>query len=238
MGKIPACRKILQAITITVSCYFAVPPAFACETIDKSSQGYTIVLPNVKKRSNPCPVLLCLPGSGIKVKQDINQWAFASCKAGFIAIGIDIDYPSIQSPQDMQALYQRIQALITEVSRDYAINVKGVYIAGTSAGGMMSLALALQYPNAYKAVGVISGGRMGFGADANLQKAKGQYFYFAHGKKDKSISISEFYATKSKLEKRGGIIEFKILPEGEHTLPTSYYKEAVEWFSKLEANQK
>lgn len=222
---------IFHIILLTLFC--RVPNVYAGRVIEEPSQGYYIVLPNSIEKDKALPVLICLPGWGVKARQDINVWAFPVAKKGFLAIGIDIDYSGIQSNNDLKVLYQRIQDIINSVSSSYNINKNKIYIAGTSGGGMMSIALALLYPGKFKAIGVISGARLGFGAERHLKNAKGQLFCFYHGEKDKSISISEFYATKKRLEKNGAVIEFKVIPEGEHTLSSGYYSELVNWLYQL-----
>ncbi len=45
-----------------------------------------------------------------------------------------------------------------------------------------------------------------------------------HGQEDKMISIGKFYATKQQLEENGAVIQFKVVPEGAHTLRSGEYK--------------
>ena len=89
------------------------------------------------------------------------------------------------------------------------------------------------FPDKFKAIGVVSGGRIGFFAENHLRGAKGSKFYMIHGKQDKSIKIGEFYSTKKKLERNGALVEFKVLPKGRHTLSSSAYKEVVDWMGKV-----
>jgi predicted esterase len=207
--------------------------AHAGKIIENKEQGYYLVLPEETKADKPWPILIALPGWGVKVKQDINVWAFPASKRGLFVIGIDIDYSGIRVNSDIENLYKRIKRIISSVSSTYNIDKGKIYIAGTSAGGMMSIALALYDPGAFKAIGIISGARLAFGADLNTARAREQLFNFIHGKKDKRIPISEFYNTKKKLEAGGAIIEFKVIEEGEHTLPPYYYKDLVDWFYQL-----
>lgn len=97
----------------------------------------------------------------------------------------------------------------------------------------MAISLSLEFPDKFIAVGVVSGGRLGFGAEDNLRNARGQEFYMVHGQKDKSIPISEFRTTERRLEENGAAIEYNIIPEGEHTLSSSIYKEVVDWLAKV-----
>lgn len=225
-------RKIIYCFTLLLLCGW-VSSVYAGKLIEQPAQGYCIVLPDSKLLDKSLPILVCLPGWGITTKQDINMWAFPVSKRGFLALGIDVDYSSIKSLQDVKALHQRIKNIINSLIASYNINGNKIYIAGTSAGGIMSVSLALLYPGEFQAVGVVSGSRLGFGAENLLKNARGQLLYLFHGEKDKSIPIEEFYATKNTLQANGAIVKFKIIPEGQHTLATSYYKELVDWFYQL-----
>jgi predicted esterase len=206
---------------------------YAGKVIDKSSDGYFLFLPKTKLLEERFPVLICLPGWGVAAKDDIHQWTFPAAKNGFLVVGMDINYDSIHTPSDIKRLYHRIMKIINSLSINYPADIQRVYIAGTSAGGMMSIALALMYPGKFAAVGVVSGGRLAFGAKSNLRNARGCHFYMIHGEKDKSISIREFYSTKRLLEKNGAIVEFNVFPQGEHVLPSSVYRKVVDWLGKV-----
>ncbi|MFH1414330.1 MAG: PHB depolymerase family esterase [Candidatus Omnitrophota bacterium] len=200
--------------------------------IDRSKSGYMLFIPKDTSSAQPTPFLICLPGWGISAKQDINNWAFYAGRKGFIVVDLDIDYSRIRSNSDVDKLYSKISNIILSLAEEYPASKNKVYIAGTSAGGMMSMALSLRNPDKFFAIGVISGGRLSFGAENNLNSARGQWFYMVHGRKDESIRISEFNLTKKKLERNGAIIEYKVVPEGTHTLPSGAYQEVVNWLSK------
>jgi len=221
-------RRIIWTLTLFFIIFFT-PDMYAGKILEEPMQRYCMSIPNTATADSKLPVLICLPGSGIKARQDINVWAFISDKRGFLVIDLDIDY----SQEGPGGVYSRIQNVINSLPANTGINKDKVFIAGTSAGGMMALALALFYPHKFKATGIISGSRLSFEAENFLKNARSQLFYLYHGKKDKRVSIREFYATKKKLEANGAIIESKVIEEGEHTLPSGCYKEVVDWFYQL-----
>lgn len=223
-------RAFFLAIFIIFITHFNV---YAGKIIPYPAEGYYMVLPNLPTGYQELPVLICLPGWGVKAKNDVNIWAFHAAKRGFLVIDIDVDYSKINYYEDLKAFYERITNIINSISTDYNINKNKVYLAGTSGGGMLAIALALGFPDKFKAIGIICGARLYFGATRLLKNAKGQLFYFVHGQKDVAIPIAEFYDTKKHLEANGAIIEFKVLPEGFHTLPSGCYKETVDWFYQL-----
>lgn len=216
-----------------VSNFSSVGPVFKTGLLDFSEKGYIVFVP--KDISSSTPILICLPGWGIKTKQDINNWAFAAGRKGFVVLGLDLDYNYVKSPSDIGKVYLKISSIVDLLAQEYHISKNKLYLAGTSAGGMMSISLALNYPGKFMAVGVVSGGRLGFGAKEKLKNSRGSCFYLAHGDKDESIPIKEFLATKEQLECNGAIIKYNIIPGGRHTLNSNAYKEVVNWLSDLES---
>ena len=215
-----------------VSSSSSVEPVFKTGLLDFSEKGYMVFVP--KDISVSAPILICLPGSGIKTKQDINNWAFVAGKKGFVVLGLDLDYNYIKSPSDIRGVYSKISGIVDLLAQEYPISKNKLYLVGTSAGGMMSISLALNYPGKFMAIGVVSGGRLGFGAEENINNARGSCFFMIHGDKDERIPIGEFQSTKNQLERNGAIIEYNIIPGGRHTLNSNAYKEVVNWLSDLE----
>lgn len=201
--------------------------------VDRSDKGYLLFVPKNISSISPASVLACLPGWGMKAKQDINNWAFPAGKRGFFVVDLDINYKDIRSSHDVEKLYRRISNIVASLAEEYPISKDKIYIAGTSAGGMMSIALALRYSDRFVATGVVSGGRLSFGAKSYLKNAKGTKFYMIHGQKDKSIPVGEFHSTKKQLLRNGAIIESNVLSKGEHTLPSHAYAEVIDWLSEV-----
>lgn len=199
---------------------------------DYSVKGYMTFV--TKDISSSAPILICLPGSTIQAKQDINNWAFTAGKRGFIVVGLDVDYTSILSFSDVEQVYSRMSSIIKSLAKEYRLKNNKLYLAGTSAGGMVSIALALHYPGKFAAVGVVSGGTLGFGAQEELRKAKGSHFYMVHGDKDERVPLKEFQSTVKLLEQNGAIIDYNIVPGGRHTLNSNVYNEVVSWIADLD----
>ncbi|MDP2939411.1 MAG: PHB depolymerase family esterase [Candidatus Omnitrophota bacterium] len=201
--------------------------------IDRSSEGYLLYVPKAAISGQKSPVLICLPGWGVAAKQDINMWSFPAEKNGFVVVGLDVNYNLINSASDVQNLYNRIMKIVNLLAFSYPVDLKRLYIAGTSAGGIMSISLALMYSKRFVAVGVVSGARLGFSAQNYLSNARNIRFYMVHGDQDNKIPVSEFYLTKEQLGRNGAIIEFNIIQQGGHSLPSNAYREAVDWLAKV-----
>ena len=205
-----------------------------------SEQEYLLFIPATfykeYKEGNIYPVAICLPGWGVKVKDDINVWKFAAEKKGLFLILPQIDYAKINSYDDLLQVEINIFMILEDVKRQYPVDNKRVFLAGTSAGGMFSINLALRYPDKFSGIGVISGcslTRKDFmrWANRSLANAKGQRFYVIHGVKDPSVTITDCKTTIKKLENNGAIIKFEPVKEGAHTLPTEMYKKIIDWFA-------
>lgn len=175
--------------------------------------------------------MICLPGLGVSSKQDIGLWVYPAEKKGFVVINLQVNYDSIKFNEDLELFYRKIHEIVLSVSKIYPIDIDRLYIAGTSAGGMLSIALALKHPSSFIAIGVISGARLIAEAKDDLSKAKGCNFYIVHGNKDSSIPINECYETKKFLKNNGARVDFKLFQEYGHTLPSLAYREVIDWLS-------
>lgn len=201
-------------------------------------KGYMVYVPRKISFASPAPILICLPGKlpsgyGVPAKQDINMWTYPAEKNGMIAVDLELEYNSIRSPSDVKDLYYRIKKIIDFLSTYYPIDKQKLYIAGTSGGGILSISLALMFPDKFNAVGVVGGARLGYWARDHLTNAEGSHFYMVHGQNDRIIPISEFYSTKRHLVDNGAIVKFSIFPEGGHILRSQAYKEVADWLSKV-----
>jgi predicted esterase len=203
--------------------------------LDCSDKGYMVFIPNNVSVSSA--ILVCLPGwAGVKTKQDlIGRWVFTAGKSGFVVLGLDVDYNTIRSFSDVDQLYSRMLGIIDSLAREYRINISRFYLVGTSAGAIISISLALRYPGRFVAIGVVSGGRLGFGAQEELSNAKGSRFYMVHGDRDERIPLREFQSTRKQLERNGAIIEYNIIPGGKHSLNSDAYNEVVNWLADLDS---
>lgn len=204
---------------------------YAGRIVDKSPEGYLLFIPKSTLSDRKFPVLICLPGLGVSSKQDIGLWVYPAEKKGIVVINLQVDYDSIKFNEDLESFYRKIHEIVLSVSKICPIDIDRLYIAGTSAGGMLSIALTLKHPLSFIAIGVISGARLIAEAKDDLSKAKGCNFYIVHGSKDSKISINECYETKKLLENNGARITFKTFQEYGHTLPSLAYKEFIDWLS-------
>ncbi len=196
------------------------------------SKEYELYIPQKtlsdKKRM---AVLVSLPGWGISAKQDINNWKFPAGKNNFIVVCVNVNYAEIKSMNDVKYLCNKIDEIINSLAKKYPIDTRMTCIAGTSAGGMMSISLALIYPEKFVAIGVVSGGKIVRYPGMNIKNITGSQFYMIHGENDKIIALKELFLAKKELENNGASVEFKVIPCGEHTLNSGIYSEVVVWLA-------
>ena len=203
MAKGSALKKGVVPAFVICLCFsvsvFADPAA--PELIDHSDKGYLASVPANIPAGRAAPILICLPAVGITAKKDINNWASLAGQKGLAVLDLDVDYSRIASFEDVDALCGRIIDAVDSLAARYPVNKKRLYIAGTSAGGMMAISLGLRYCDVFIAVGVVSGAALRFGADVELPHAEGRRFYMVHGAKDAVVPLGMFDATRETLRK-------------------------------------
>ena len=220
--------------------FLVVPALFLAEArapyngqiVEDSERGYSYFVPYAQTAMrSKLPVLVSLPGKGLKSKNDLKLWSKAANENGFFVMGMDIDYSAIKKENDLRRIQFRITDGLKQVSSVYNLRTEKIYLAGSSAGGATALALSLRYPDEYQAVGVIGGGSMQFNSSLYLINAEKKQFFIIHGDHDSSIPIGIAYETQKELEQGGGNVKFLKIPNGEHALPVFSYEALVQWFA-------
>jgi predicted esterase len=201
-------------VCIAVCCLTA--PAVAAE-------DYLTAVPPGVGSAKSLPLLVCLPAVGISAQEDLEHWVIPAGKEGFIVADLSMDYRLVSSSEDLEAVYQRIMRIADELARKYPVDRERIYLAGTSAGGMLALALGLRYSGRFAAIAVASGAHLGFGADQMLGNARGLSFFLVHGTSDQIIPLRLFEAARDALEKSGASVHFSVREgEGHPVAPGGY----------------
>jgi predicted esterase len=197
------------------------------------AEGYVLFVPKNIFSLTFAPVLISIPAVGIKAQQDVNHWLPSAQRKDFVILDVDVDYAHIASTSDVDALYLKIMNIIDSLAKRYPVNKDKLYLAGTSAGGMLAIAFALRYPEKFKAIGVASGAVLRFGAENQLANAKGLRFFMTHGTKDTIIPINMFETTRTILEKNGAKIKYVVYPGDGHPVRPAGYKKLIEWMLSI-----
>ncbi len=228
-------KNFMRKTCVSILILFSVASANSGQLIDKTNSGYLVSLPYKDRGERNYPVLVSLPGWGVKSRLDRNFWVFGAEKKWFILINMDVDYEKMKSPQDFEGLFQRIIDAIGDLQKeDIPVDPNKIFLVGTSAGGMMTISLAFRHPERFVAFGVMSGADFRFDSYTNIEKAKGLYFYLAHGEKDEIVGIDKFFMTKQELEKNGAIISSQVYENGKHTLDSSAYRKVLGEMTQLQ----
>ncbi|MBU4306181.1 MAG: alpha/beta hydrolase fold domain-containing protein [Candidatus Omnitrophica bacterium] len=222
-------KKVQLAIFIFSAILLA--NSVVCFSADLPSD-YDLFIPENLSAGKNLPLLICLPAIGDNRSDEIENWKLPAAKHGFVVICPKLDYGKIKKIADVKSLNHRIKKIVKEVSSEYSIDPKRVFIAGTSAGGMFAISLTLLSPEQYGATGVIRGARLNFVTAQSLENAWKCRFYLVHGQGDSFIPIKEYYDTKWQLKKRGAFIEENVDP-GYKPLSEPEYEEVTAWFAKL-----
>lgn len=164
----------------------APPAATAGRSVTASYRGthgtreYTVWIPAVYTKESPAPMVVALHGCG----QAPGEFAgLARLNAHADRRGYLVVYP--HQPQSANPLRcwnwflpenqgrsgeaALIAGIVDEVRASYAVNSARIYVAGLSAGGLMSSILLSCYPEVFAAGAIASGGM--YGAAASLQEA-------------------------------------------------------------------
>lgn len=225
-------QKIAQVVLCVVSFALAWGLAYAGEVIDKPLEGYIAYIPDAALGGKPAPVIICLPASGTSAKVDFESWRFPCQRQGFALVCLDVEYNYAVARADV--LFKRFTYILDALASRYAINLKQMYLAGTSEGGIFSLVLALLKPGDFQGVGIIAGSMLTDDAYGLLRAARQQKFFLIHGADDQHIPIKTAEYVSTLLRRAGAQVEFIGVPRGTQYLGSYANNQVVDWFARLE----
>jgi predicted esterase len=160
----------------------------------------------------PLPLLLFLHGSGERGSdvQMVRKWGpLTWIEQGHPQPMIVIEP---QCPEDEWWDPVRLARLIDQVSAQYKVDPKRIYVTGLSMGGFGSLEFAATYPERVTAVASLSGGE-----DVELApRLKTIPIWFFHGAQDKVVPTSASADLAHALQKIGAPAELTIYPKVGH----------------------
>lgn len=176
------------------------------KTSDDAEVGYLLYLPaNYDKTSETkVPMMLFLHGRG-----ESNGPLSLVAKWGPPKMAQDgQDMPflivSPQCPKDdwwsSETQLNRLTELLEEITSNYEINVKKIYLTGLSMGGYGSWALSAKHPAKFAAVVPVCGG----GEPETAEKIKDIPIWAWHGDKDRAVPFQKSVDMVEAIEKAGG----------------------------------
>jgi predicted esterase len=120
----------------------------------------------------------------------------------------------------------------------YDISNDHLILTGTSRGGAVAIRLALEHPDVFQRVGVVSGARPFAWTDDLINRAKGTHFFMVHGKEDNVIKLETVQDTVTQLTQHGAIVRVQIIDGAGHNLNSAAYSQVLDWISPDSNNEK
>ncbi|MBI2094554.1 MAG: hypothetical protein HYT89_00085 [Candidatus Omnitrophica bacterium] len=232
----PVVRGAMMRRRLTIACFIAglffwapASAAAAGHEIFYAEHDCVVYVPAAVVAGKRAPVLVCLPGRGVSARQDIVRWRKAAGFTDVFLVDFNVDYLAIGNDLGVRKLQSRIENLLKEMSQSYAVQTQRVSIAGSSAGAVTALALALRYPERYDSAGLVSTGPVNFETEDYRTNAAGKRFYIAHGKEDPTVPLDEAVKVKEFLEGGRAVVTFVSVPGGGHELPPGVYRSLARW---------
>lgn len=142
------------------------------------------------------------------------------------------DFPFVvlspQVPEGGTWQTDMLDALLDEVTANYAVDPDRIYVTGLSMGGYGTWKLAIRYPDRFAAIAPISGGGERWAA-CSLRNLPVWVF---HGAKDPVVPIERDRDMVDRLRECGGNVRFTIYPDAGHDAWTETYDNPAlyEWF--------
>lgn len=131
-------------------------------------------------KAGPYPMVLCIPDAGQAPREHIERdWINADLRAKAVLVAVtmpeDLDrWTSLGEPQNAGGLGV-VMATYGSLTKDYAIDMDRVYLAGRGAGVEAAMAIAAQYPHCF--AGVI--GRTGDMGETPITNFRNTATYFS-----------------------------------------------------------
>ncbi|RPI70147.1 MAG: phospholipase, partial [Ignavibacteriales bacterium] len=121
-----------------------------------------------------------------------------------------------------------LDVLLNEITDEYKVDKKRIYVTGLSMGGFGTWELAIKYPDRFAAIAPVCGG--GNSRLAGILKDLPVWVF--HGAKDNVVPLKNSEEMVEALEKVGGNVKFTVYPDATHDSWTETYNnpELYEWF--------
>ncbi len=112
-------------------------------------------------------------------------------------------------------------SLLTELQRELPVDPRRIYLTGLSRGGFGAWRLAIQNPDRFAALVLISGG----GPLPYAKRISHVPIWAFHGAKDPVIPVDELRCMVEAVNKAGGTAKLTIYPEAQHDPWTQAYED-------------
>ncbi|MCK9484848.1 MAG: prolyl oligopeptidase family serine peptidase [Candidatus Marinimicrobia bacterium] len=137
---------------------------------------------------------------------------------------------SPQCPANRWWSLENLDVVFEEVTTQYRIDPKRIYLTGLSMGGYASWAWAIEHPQRFAALAPVCGA----GNPLEACKIKNVPTWVFHGAKDKTVPLHKSEEMVAALKACGGKVKFTVYPDAGHDSWTKTYDnpKLYEWFLK------
>ena len=180
--------------------------------IENANAGYYLAVPEEYSPTKAWPLFIVLHGSGTDPSGMISVFRTGLMKKGAIAA-----FPIAIRNQLLEWNYPHSGAylllIIKDVAATYRIDPRRIYLVGHSMGGGGTWAMGAIMPQAWAALGPMSGWALPDPAPP-LQNLKGMPIYCIHGKLDKSVPAALSEQAFAELRRLGNSVrQYDSLPD-------------------------
>ncbi|KAA3609676.1 MAG: phospholipase [Calditrichaeota bacterium] len=208
---------------------------FKKEYRETTEMKYLIYLPSdYDEKVKQWPLMLFLHGAGER-GEDINKVKVHG-PPKLVENGENFPFivisPQCPKEQWWPSLTAELMRLIDEISQNYAVDEKRIYLTGLSMGGYGTWALAGEFPDKFAAIAPVCGG----GTPYFARKMRHIPAWVFHGAQDQVVPLKNSEEMVLALRKAGGEVKFTVYPEAGHDSWTETYNnpEFYEWFLQFE----
>jgi predicted esterase len=214
------------------------PKKYRDAGLSRYGQGYLVYLPEGYEAhpERKWPLILFLIGSGDR-GPDVYQFAkngpfqYVREKG---ALPFIIVAPMLDVSNDFRSFPETyLDGVIAEISADYRVDARQMYLTGLSMGGEASYRYVLHRPGTFAAVaplaafdarfnpGALSEGFVPFAGP--LSRAEGLPIRAFHGEDDIVVPLSAARATAEEFRKAGALVDLRVLEGHDHDVWTDTY---------------
>lgn len=204
------------------------------EVLEKDSQGfhYYLYLPTSYEPSQEYPLIVALHWATARGTDMIERWQEPAEKLGYLVAS-----PNSHNLRywDIHAEDEDILRMIKEVTEDYSVDKKRIFVTGFSSGGTYALYLGLSYPETFAATAPFSSSLKWLMREAGLKPENITQkipVCLVHGTNDITIDISESYFAQQELLKYGFKAVIKEISGLDHQYPSYVSWTIIKWFNR------
>ena len=196
---------------------------------DGQVMAYDLFIPRQNNSKERFPLVVSLPGSGVKIKKQMDLWTESALRNRVMVL----------TPQwsDLKSKEKRpgvIFHLVEMVAYRYPVDAERIYLSGDSAGAGIAMRLFGNQPNFWKAaIFVASPGKARFDLMNVLKdRETPPPILFVHGERDEGFLYSSLVRDIEMFKQKGVDVELISDPEAGHTHKKEWNEKIFGWIAK------